>query len=195
MNERAASPAGPDEALAEPATAGPPPDRDDRAEQGDALEVLYARHAPDAVRLAALLTGDPALAQDLVQDAFARLGGRLVHLRRPEAFESYLRRTIVNLARMQFRRRGVERAWLQRQPGPDSAPGPSPGVEDREVLRQALHRLPARQRAALVLRFYLDLPERDIADALRCRPGTVGSLVSRGLARLRADLEGSVTDE
>lgn len=195
MNERAASPVGADEAPEEPANGGPQPEPTPSPEYGDVLEVLYARHAPDAVRLAALLTGDPVLAQDLVQDAFARLGGRLVHLRRPEAFEAYLRRTVVNLARMQFRRRRVERAWLQRQPGPGSEPGPSPAVEDRQVLRAALHRLPARQRAALVLRFYLDLSERDIADALRCRPGTVGSLVSRGLAKLRTDLEGSVTDE
>lgn len=194
MNERTASPVGADESPASPEPV-PPADPEALRAGGDALSVLYSRHAPDAIRLAALLTGDPALAQDLVQDAFARLGGRLVHLRRPEAFEAYLRRTVVNLARMQFRRRRVERAWLQRQPGPGSTPGPSPGVEDREVLRQALHRLPSRQRSALVLRFYLDLPEREIADVLRCRPGTVGSLVSRGLARLRADLEGSVTNE
>lgn len=161
----------------------------------ESLDVLYARYAPDAVRLAALLTGDAATAQDLVQDAFVRVGARLVHLRRPEAFDAYLRRTVVNLARMHFRHRGVERAWLERQPAPDSVAGPSPGVEDRDIVRMALHRLPARQRAALVLRYYLDLSQQEIADALRCRPGTAGSLISRGLARLRTDLEGSVTDE
>lgn len=161
----------------------------------ESIGVLYARHAPDAVRLAALLTGDATTAQDLVQDAFVRVGARLVHLRHPEAFETYLRRTVVNLARMHFRHRGVERAWLERQPSPGSVAGPSPAVEDRDLVRLALHRLPARQRAALVLRFYLDLSQGEIADALRCRPGTAGSLISRGLARLRTELEGSVTDE
>lgn len=122
-----------------------------------------------------------------MQEAFVRLGGRLVHLRRPEAFEAYLRRTVVNLARMHYRRRRVEREWLRRQPSAAEMSGPSPSLEDRDQLRRALHRLPARQRAALVLRFYEDLPETAIAEALRCRPGTVGSLISRGLARLRAD--------
>jgi RNA polymerase sigma-70 factor (sigma-E family) len=160
----------------------------------ESLAVLYARHGPDAVRLAALLTGDPVLAQDLVQEAFVRLGGRLVHLRRPEAFEAYLRRTVVNLARMHFRRRRVERAWLARQAHPErEAASTSPGVEDRDALRTALGRLPERQRSALVLRFYGDLTHDQIAQALGCRPGTAASLVSRGLARLRDDLEGSVT--
>ena len=173
----------------------PAPHTPDAGTDRETLDVLYARHAPDAIRLAALITGDHASAQDLVQDAFIRVGARLVHLRRPEAFEAYLRRTVVNLARMQFRRRGVERAWLARQPAPPDVAGPSPAIEDADLVRHALDRLPARQRAALVLRFYLDLSQREIADALRCRPGTAGSLISRGLARLRADLEGSVTDE
>jgi RNA polymerase sigma-70 factor (sigma-E family) len=156
----------------------------------ESLEALYARHAPDAVRLATLLTRDSALAQDLVHDAFARLGGRLVHLRRPEAFDAYLRRTVVNMARMHFRRRLVERAWLARQSTVEHfLADESPGVEDRDALRRALHRLPERQRAALVLRFYEDLTHEQIATTLRCRPGTAASLVSRGLARLRQDLE------
>ncbi len=154
------------------------------------LGELYTRHAPDAVRLARLLTGDPALAQDLVQDAFVRLGARLVHLRRPEAFEAYLRRTVVNLARMHFRRRRVERAHASRSArAPEAAVAQGDEVEDRDLVRAALMRLPERQRAALVLRFYEDLPDRDVAAILRCRPGTVASLVSRGLARLRTELK------
>jgi RNA polymerase sigma-70 factor (sigma-E family) len=155
----------------------------------ESLAVLYERYGPDAVRLAALLTGDAALAQDLVQEAFVRLGGRLVHLRRPEAFEAYLRKTVVNLARMHHRRRGVERAWLARQADPDREGGAGPGVEDRDALRSALARLPERQRSALVLRFYADLSHDQIAQALGCRPGTAASLVSRGLARLREDAD------
>jgi RNA polymerase sigma factor (sigma-70 family) len=91
---------------------------------------------------------------------------------------------------MHFRHRQVERAWLARQPAADHAlTGDSPDVEDRDALRRALRRLPDRQRAALVLRFYEDLTHEQIAAALRCRPGTAASLVSRGLARLREDLE------
>jgi RNA polymerase sigma-70 factor (sigma-E family) len=162
-----------------------------RAAQGGRLAELYARHAPDATRLAYLLTGDGALAQDLVQDAFIRLGGRLAHLRRPEAFEAYLRRTIVNLARMHFRRKRLERAWLRREAGLRREPAQGPDPWTRSALRDALLRLPQRQRTAVVLRFYLDLSERRTATLLGCRPGTAASLVSRALARLRRELEGN----
>ncbi len=79
------------------------------------LEDLFLRHAGAAGRLAYLLTGDRELADDLVQDAFVHLAGRFAHLRDPEAFPAYLHRTIVNLARSQFRRRRVERAYLRSQ--------------------------------------------------------------------------------
>src|SRR5438874_4654487 len=95
-------------------------DRVAAAETGR-LGELYVRHADDAVRLAYLLTGDRAMAEDLVQDAFVRLAGRLTHLRDPGAFEAYLRRTVVNLANSHFRRRKVERAYLERtQASPDA---------------------------------------------------------------------------
>src|SRR5215470_13231559 len=88
------------------------------AQQGtadhDRLADLYVAYAPEGVRLAYLLTGDWAAAEDLVQEAFVRLVGRLRHLRDPAAFGAYLRRTIVNLATSQFRRRRVERAYLER---------------------------------------------------------------------------------
>jgi RNA polymerase sigma factor (sigma-70 family) len=74
------------------------------------LSDLYVRHAPEGIRLGFLMTGDRALAEDLVQEAFARLIGRLRHLRDPGAFGAYLRRTVVNLATSHFRRRQVERA-------------------------------------------------------------------------------------
>src|SRR6266581_5976856 len=78
------------------------------------LGELYVRHADDAVRLAYLLTGDRALAEDLVQDAFVKLAGRLAHLRDPDAFDAYLRRTVVNLANSHFRRKRLERAYVER---------------------------------------------------------------------------------
>src|SRR5262245_51719929 len=74
------------------------------------LEELYIRHAPAGFRLALLLTGDRALAEDIVQDAFVRVVGRFGHLRAGSSFEAYLRRTIVNLTKNTWRRRSVERA-------------------------------------------------------------------------------------
>lgn len=165
----------------------------DRAD-GGRLGELYTRHADAAVRLAYLLTGDRALAEDLVQDAFVRLAGRLVHLRDPGAFEAYLRRTVVNLSRSHFRRRQVERRYLERErsrfePGAGAGPG-AWSVEERQELWTALQRLSDRQRAAIVLRFYEDLSEAQTAEILGCRPGTVKSLVSRGLDALRAEIPG-----
>ena len=156
------------------------------------LEELYVRHADGAVRLAYLLTGDRALAEDIVQDAFVRLAGRLVHLRDPGAFDAYLRRTVINLGNSYFRRKKVERAYLARERGSIAArvgQWSDRSVEDRDALWHAMERLSSRQRIAIVLRFYEDLPEREVADILRCRPGTVKSLVSRGLETLRKEIE------
>jgi len=157
------------------------------------LGELYLRHANDAVRLGYLLTGDRALAEDLVQDAFVRMAGRLRHLRDPGAFEPYLRRTVVNLSKSHFRRANVERAYVSRAGGaldPSAQAPAGPALEDRDALWRAMDRLSSRQRAALVLRFYEDLSERETADVLRCRPGTVKSLVSRGLETLRTEIRG-----
>jgi RNA polymerase sigma-70 factor (sigma-E family) len=155
------------------------------------LGELYLGHADGAVRLAYLLTGDRALAEDLVQDAFVRLAGRLVHLRDQSAFDAYLRRTVVNLSNSYFRRKKVERAFLDSARSAAGMRGSqAPSVEDREDLWRALGRLSARQRAAVVLRFYEDLPEREVAEILKCPPGTVKSLVSRGLETLRKEIRG-----
>ena len=157
------------------------------AEQGRAgrLAEVYERSAPGGFRLAYLLTGDRALAEDLVQEAFLRFVGRLHHLRDPEAFDAYLRRTIVNLSKDVFRRRAVERSYLQGRKAELREGHTDRDVAAYETMRTALLSLPARQRAAIVLRYYEDLPESDIADLLRCRPATVRSLVARGLESLR----------
>jgi RNA polymerase sigma-70 factor (sigma-E family) len=154
--------------------------------EGGVLADLYARHAGEALRLAYLLTGDAALAEDLVQDAFVRLAGRLLHLRDPGAFHAYLRKTVVNLARSHFRRKATERRFLERQaePRPMDAPDPS----NREGMRRALMALPLRQRTAVVLRYFEDLSEAQTADLMRCRPGAVKSLVFRGMSTLRTTL-------
>jgi RNA polymerase sigma-70 factor (sigma-E family) len=164
----------------------------ERSERIDAgrLGELYLRHADAGVRLAYLLTGDRPLAEDIVQEAFIRLAGRLVHLRDPGSFDAYLRRTVVNLANSHFRRRRVERTYLKRQERTVGLPSRAGNVEDRDELWTALGRLSERQRAAIVLRFYEDLPEQRVAEILNCRPGTVKSLVSRGLDALRTEIRG-----
>lgn len=161
--------------------------------EGAKLDELYRRHAGGAVRLAYLLLQDRTLAEDIVQDAFVKVAGRLIHLRDPGAFDAYLRRTVVNLSRSHVRRRMVERAFLKRETAAaerESARWPTSSFEGREVLWGALGRLPERQRVAIVLRFYEDLPEAQVADILRCRPGTVKSRVSRGLEALRDEMRG-----
>jgi len=153
------------------------------------LSELYVAYAPDALRLAFLLTGDRALAEDLVQDAFVRLVGRLRHLREPNAFWAYLRRTVVNLATSHFRHRRVERAYLERLAAVPEAHA-NGNQELDESMHQVLLGLPQRQRAAIVLRFYEDLSDVQTAAVLGCSPGTVRSLVSRGMQTLREGLEG-----
>ena len=156
--------------------------------EGGVLGELYLRHAPEALRLAYLLTGDRALAEDLVQDAFVKLAGRLTHLRDPDAFDAYLRRTVVNLANSHFRHRRVERTYLRREEARARPEPPDQDRSDRDALWGAMARLSERQRAAIVLRFYEDLSERRVAEILQCRPGTVKSLVSRGLEALRGEI-------
>jgi RNA polymerase sigma-70 factor (sigma-E family) len=158
------------------------------AESAGRLAELYVRHAPGGLRLAYLLTGDRNLAEDLLQDGFVRVVSRLRHLRQPDAFDAYLRRTIVNLSRNAHRRRALERGHLEierRQPIPESR---EPDIVLELDMRRALLALPERQRAAVVLRFYEDLPEGEIAEILRCRPSTVRSLVFRAIRSLHDDL-------
>jgi len=153
---------------------------------GSRLGDLYAAHAPDAVRLAYLLTGDRHLADDLVHEAFVRLFGRFRDLRNPDAFGAYLRTTVVNLARSYFRRRRVERTYVERE---GREPRPAAVEPERgDELWEALQRLRPRQRAAIVLRYYEDLTEARTAEVLGCAVGTVKSLVSRGIDHLRRDL-------
>jgi RNA polymerase sigma-70 factor (sigma-E family) len=153
--------------------------------QGGRLAELFHGHSADGVRLAYLITGDRDLAEDLVQDAFVRLAGRLIHLRNPDAFEAYLRHTIVNLANAYFRRRKVERRYIDREQPLISDRSSDPDVPTRETLRAALLSLPTRQRTAIVLRYYVDLSEGQTAEVMGCRPGTVKSLVSRGMDKLK----------
>jgi RNA polymerase sigma-70 factor (sigma-E family) len=157
----------------------------DAGSDEDRLSEMYIRFAPGGIRLAYLMTGDRAVAEDLVQEAFVRFVGRLHSLNDPGAFDAYLRRSIINLSKNHFRRRALERVDLERQASQPPIVHEERDVSEYETMRLALLGLPDRQRAAIVLRYYEDLPESQIAAVRRCRPATVRSLVSRGLETLR----------
>jgi RNA polymerase sigma-70 factor (sigma-E family) len=160
----------------------------ERTTEGGLAE-LYVRHAPAAGRLAFLLTGDRISAEDLLQEAFVRVVGRFGHLRVPDAFGAYLRRTIVNLHTSHLRRKRLERAYLERERSVHTgSPDAMSDAGVRDELWRTLLRLPPRQRAAVVLRFYEDLSERETAEVLRCSPAAVKSLVARAMDSLRTEI-------
>jgi RNA polymerase sigma-70 factor (sigma-E family) len=140
---------------------------------------FYKAEYPGMVRLAHALTGSAEVAEDVAQDAFARILGRTDGLESPGG---YLRTTVVNLCRDRERRRRRERRMA-----PPSVYPVTLSLGASEVV-DVLLRLPYRQRAVLVLRYWGDWSEFEIAEVLGCRPGTVKTLASRGLARLRKEL-------
>jgi RNA polymerase sigma-70 factor (sigma-E family) len=153
---------------------------------------LYAAHRLGLTRLAVLLVDDLQSAEDVVQDAFAGFLGRAGRLDDPDKALAYLRRSVVNGARSALRHRKVVEKHAPR-PAPDGASaehGALLAVEHAEVMA-ALRLLPERQREVLVLRYYLDLSEAGIADALGISRGAVKSHASRGIATLRRTLEAS----
>jgi RNA polymerase sigma-70 factor (sigma-E family) len=158
-------------------------------ETSGGLADLYERHAPGAVRLAYLITGDRERSQDVAQDAFVRVAGRFRHLGFPNAFDAYLRRTVINLCTSQFRRERVERKYLEREGARPPSDAAMPDVALRDDLTRALRTLPVRQRAAVVLRYYEDLSEQDVAGALGCSVSAARSLLVRGMQALRSIVE------
>ena len=145
-----------------------------------ALVDLYVERYASMVRLAHLITGSAAVAPDVVQDAFIKVGPRLDQVDSPSA---YLRVTVINECRSWIRRQALER---RHQGRPDEPLGFPPEVDE---MWTALAHVPERQRAALVLRFYEDLPYDEIATTLGCRLGTAKSLVHRGLTALRKEID------
>lgn len=142
------------------------------------LTSLYRRQGVAMVRLARLLTGSNAVAEEVVQEAFLKMHQRGEAPLNPDG---YLRTTVANLSKSHLRRLRLER----RLPAADRATFDDPEIDETW---EAVCRLPFRQRAALALRFYDDLPEAEIARVLGCRPGTVKSSLSRGLSKLREEL-------
>ena len=141
---------------------------------GDLSELYRERYAA-MVRLGTLLLSSQHIAEEVVQDCFIRLQPRFDSLDDPAG---YLHRSVVNGCRSVMRRQRREREQLRTMPGLVAELG-------ADEMLDALATLPERQRAALVLRYYADLPGTEIARILGCREGTVKSLIHRGLARLR----------
>lgn len=150
------------------------------ADDAEGFDAFYRDRFAPMVKLAGLITQSPDAARDLVQDAFVRVHRRFDRLDNPSA---YLRSAVVNACRSWQRRAVLERRTAA------SAPAPGPATLDASEMSDALRRLPFRQRAALVLRFYGGFTEAEIAESLGCRPGTVGPLIHRGLAALREVIE------
>jgi RNA polymerase sigma-70 factor (sigma-E family) len=155
-----------------------------------AVTALFRAHYAALVRLAVLLVDDDGSAEDLVQDAFARLHRRWRWLRDEEAAYGYLRTAVVNGSRSRLRRlRTVRR---HHEPPPVDVPSPEGDAivrEEHAAVRAALGALPRRQREVLVLRYYASYSEAAIAETLGISRGAVKSHASRGLAALTRSLE------
>ncbi|WP_307854065.1 SigE family RNA polymerase sigma factor [Nocardioides palaemonis] len=156
------------------------------ADADAAVEAMYAAHWRQLVRLSALLVHDQAAAEDVVQDAFVAMHGRWSRLRDPEKALAYLRQAVVNRSRSALRHRAVVERHVRRSTVHDmTVDGPSVGGARRDAVRDALLQLTERQREVLVLRYYLDWSEAQIADAIGVSRGAVKSHASRGSAALR----------
>ncbi len=169
-------------ALASPPAEGVPIDAD------SALELLHEQHYVRLVRLSVLLLGDVGRAEEVVQDVFVAVYQRWDRLEGADV-PAYLRQAVVNRSRSALRHLQVVSLH------PPQPPPEGPGADEpvlravrRAAVLEALGRLPRRQREVLVLRHYLELSEREIAETLGISPGAVKSHASRGAARLRHHL-------
>jgi RNA polymerase sigma-70 factor (sigma-E family) len=151
----------------------------------DSFEGFYRSRYRDSIRLAWLLTHSAQAAEDAVQEAFLAVYRRFDDLEHPDA---YLNRSVVFQCRTWVRRERVRSRPVEVVPDkPDEIV-----LVDPQLLT-AVHRLPYRQRVVIVARYWGDWTEAQIGDALGCRPGTVKSLASRALDRLRQEVDSEVT--
>ena len=164
-----------------------------------AVEQLYAAHWRSLVRLSVLLVRDTGTAEEVVQDAFVAMHGRWSRLREPDKALAYLRQAVVNRSRSALRHRAVVDRHARQEGG--LAVLHEAGADDaslvaarRDAVLDAMRLLPTRQREVIALRYYLDLSEVEIADALGISTGAVKSHASRGAAALRTHLGNDLED-
>jgi RNA polymerase sigma-70 factor (sigma-E family) len=165
----------------------------DRTSTSDDFARVYAAHHVDALRLAYLLCGNRERAEDAVADAFVRVYRQMsrTDIREPRP---YVRRAVVNEVNSRFRRLALERREASKRSGDDRGTRtPDEDLVEHDRMFSALRQLSQRQRAAVVLRFYEDLPEKAIAEAMGISVGTVKSTLFRGLERLRTLLAEEVS--
>ncbi|MGH2693339.1 MAG: RNA polymerase sigma factor [Actinomycetota bacterium] len=153
----------------------------------EAVAALFDAHYAPLCRLAYVILGDAALAEEIVMEALLKTFSGWWRIRDLDAADAYLRRAVINLCRSKIRRKAIEarvnatvhRADQRRRPDWDPEMH-----ETKRLVWEAVLRLPERQRAAVVLRYFEDLPEAEIADALQCSVGTVKSQLSKARAKL-----------
>jgi RNA polymerase sigma-70 factor (sigma-E family) len=156
----------------------------------DLLTKTYQTHYASLLRLAALLLDDLGSCEDVVQEAFIRVHGARARVREPEKLLAYLRQTVVNLSRSALRRRLLGLRLLPK-PMPDAASAEEGAYDvlERDDLIRALRGLQRRQREVLVLRYYCDMTEAQVAQELGVSIGSVKAYGSRGIEALRARME------
>jgi RNA polymerase sigma-70 factor (sigma-E family) len=163
---------------------------DDQAAPDDLVGALFRTHAVTLTRVALLLVGDRASAEDVVQDAFLGLHQGLPRLQDASKALPYVRTSVLNGYRSVQRER--RRSWLrkaQHDPPVWSAESAAIAGEERRAVLAAVAGLPTRAREVLALRYYLDLPDHEIAAALGVSRGTVSSTASRAIAALARKLK------
>ncbi|MFI1164806.1 SigE family RNA polymerase sigma factor [Streptomyces sp. NPDC020801] len=148
---------------------------------------------PVLLRTARSLTANPSDAEDLLQTALTKTYVAWERIEDHRALDGYVRRALLNTRTSQWRKRRVEEFACDEMPEPEPAPGEAADPAEQQALRDAMWRaimkLPARQRAMVVLRYYEDLSEAQTAEVLGVSVGTVKSAVSRALGKLREDSE------
>jgi RNA polymerase sigma-70 factor (sigma-E family) len=160
-----------------------------RADVARAVTELFTAHHLELVRLAVLMVGDLAVAEDVVQDVFERLHRRWPSLRDGTSGLAYARASVLNGCRSVHRRNSVARKYSPRlAAAPGACPDTAEASAERSSMLTALRGLPRRQREVLVLRYYADLDICDISATLGITPSAVRSTMSRGLTALARGL-------
>ncbi|MDQ3618757.1 MAG: SigE family RNA polymerase sigma factor [Actinomycetota bacterium] len=165
-------------------------------QRDEELAALFKQHYAALYRLAYLLLRDTGLAEEVVMDSFVKTYTGWGRLRDTERAPVYLRRTVINAARSKIRRQIIERRATDRFKQMNAPPVAEPqlGIEQSRIW-ELVRALPVRQRACVVLRYFEDLSEAQIAEILECSVGTVKSQLSRARGRLQKAFDASVEEE